>query len=272
MKTLAACRIAVPESRELDLFAGMLESHGATVLRCPLVSILDVPDPAPVEAWLRRLIANEFDDLVLLTGEGLRRLRGVAERAGIEAPFREAVAKVRKIARGPKPVKALREMGLNGDVNASAPTTQGVVDTLKEFDLRGRTIGVQLYGQEPNLPLISFLEGAGAKPAVVAPYYYAPDVDTDRVADVIAELAAGRIDVIAFTSASQVERLWKVAADRGCVESLAAGMKKVHVAAVGPVVADSLTERGVAIALMPEKSFFMRPLVNAILASFGTGE
>lgn len=272
MKTLATRRIAVPESRELDLIAGMLESHGATVLRCPLVSIHDVPDLAPVEAWLRRLIADEFDDLILLTGEGLRRLRGVAERTGIEAPFREAVAKVRKITRGPKPVKALREMGLNGDITASAPTTAGIIDTLKEHDLTGRTIGVQLYGQEPNLPLISFLEGAGAKPAVVAPYYYAPDIETDRVTDMIGELAAGRIDIIAFTSASQIERLWNVAADRGCSETLAAGMKNVQVAAVGPVVADALTERGVAIALMPDKSFFMRPLVNAILASFGTGE
>jgi len=46
--------IAIPETRELDLFAQMLESRGATTLRCPLVSILDAPDPAPVEAWLRQ--------------------------------------------------------------------------------------------------------------------------------------------------------------------------------------------------------------------------
>ena len=64
--------IVVPESRELDLFARMLEAQGAKTLRCPMVTILDAVDPAPIEAWLRRFAAGKFDDLILLTGEGLR--------------------------------------------------------------------------------------------------------------------------------------------------------------------------------------------------------
>ena len=34
---LAGKRILVPESRDLDLFAGMMEQHGAETIRCPLV-------------------------------------------------------------------------------------------------------------------------------------------------------------------------------------------------------------------------------------------
>lgn len=49
---LAGRRIAVPETRELDVFAQMLERHGANVVRCPLVAIRDVPDLAPVVARL----------------------------------------------------------------------------------------------------------------------------------------------------------------------------------------------------------------------------
>ena len=41
-KKLHGVTILVPESRELDLFAGMLEAHGARTLRCPLVTILQV--------------------------------------------------------------------------------------------------------------------------------------------------------------------------------------------------------------------------------------
>ena len=84
MARLTGLTVMVPESRELDLFAGMLEGEGARTVRCPLVTILDVADPAPVEAWLGRLIAGAFDDLILLTGEGFRRLMVVAERAGIK--------------------------------------------------------------------------------------------------------------------------------------------------------------------------------------------
>ena len=82
---LASRRILVPESRELDLFARMLEAEGATALRCPLVTILDLDDPSPVEAWLAHLLASEFDDLILLTGEGLRRILAVAEHIGKKA-------------------------------------------------------------------------------------------------------------------------------------------------------------------------------------------
>ena len=39
----------------------MLESEGATALRCPMVSILDASDEAPVIAWLRELVAGRFD-------------------------------------------------------------------------------------------------------------------------------------------------------------------------------------------------------------------
>ena len=70
------------------------------------------------------------DDLILLTGEGLSRLLGVAQRAGIEAEFRAALAGVRRIVRGPKPQARLRSIGLSADISAGEPTTAGVIATL----------------------------------------------------------------------------------------------------------------------------------------------
>src|SRR3981189_1229341 len=77
-RPLEGRRIAVLEHRELDRLGGMLEAQGASTLRCPLVAIADAPDPAPVLGWLRRFVDAPPDDLVLMTGEGLRRLRGFA--------------------------------------------------------------------------------------------------------------------------------------------------------------------------------------------------
>ena len=51
---LADRTIAVPETRELDVLAQMLERHGAQVLRCPLVAIRDLPDASEAVAWLQR--------------------------------------------------------------------------------------------------------------------------------------------------------------------------------------------------------------------------
>jgi uroporphyrinogen-III synthase len=262
---LSGLTVLVPESRELDLFASMLESEGARTLRCPLVTILDAADPAPVEAWLRRLIAGEFDDLVLLTGEGLRRMMGVAERAGIRDEAIGAIGRSRTILRGPKPARALREIGLSPGVSAAAPTTDGVIATLGTMDLAGRRVGVQLYPGNPNDKLLDAIHGAGATADAVLPYRYASDSESEAVADAIRAMADGGIDFIAFTSTPQVDRLVKVAAERGIEALLKAGLGRTHIAVAGPVVGDVLKEMGFAIAAMPESNFHMKPLVNAMI-------
>ena len=128
----------------------MLEAQGATTLRCPLVAIADAPDPAPVLAWLNRFVDAPPDDLVLMTGEGLRRLRGFAERAGLEPAFRGALGQVRTITRGPKPAQALREIGLTPGLRAERPTSEGVVAALAQGALRGRRVALQLYPDAPR--------------------------------------------------------------------------------------------------------------------------
>jgi len=266
-KPLRGRRIVVPESRELDLFARMLEAQGAATLRCPMVTILDVENPAPVEAWLKRLAAGAFDDLVLLTGEGLRRLLGVARRAGIEAEVVAALKRLRTITRGPKPARVLRELGLAPGLAAAEPTTAGVIRALSYENLTGRRIGVQLYPGNPNATLIDFLDGAGASPDPILPYRYASDAETAEVERTIRAMAEGAVDAIAFTSSPQVERLTNVAKDRGLEDALKQGLARTRIAAVGPIVATALEALGVTVAVMPESSFHLKPLVNALVAA-----
>src|ERR1700675_118694 len=84
---LSGRRIVVPETRELGQLLRMLEDRGADTVPCPMIAIRDAPDIAPVEAWLRRFGKGACDDLVLMTGEGLRRLLGFARRLDLEATF-----------------------------------------------------------------------------------------------------------------------------------------------------------------------------------------
>src|SRR5438876_8868425 len=183
-RPLAGRHIALVEHRELDRLGRMLEEQGAETLRCPLVAIADAPGAATVRAWIERAIAAPFDDLVLMTGEGLRRLCGAAARAGIEAAFREALSRMRTITRGPKPAQALREIGLSPGLRAATPTTDGVIAALKDENLAGRRIGVQLPPYSPAR-LVEFLRAAGALPAPVMPYAYVPRAERDEVIAVI---------------------------------------------------------------------------------------
>jgi uroporphyrinogen-III synthase len=256
-------RIAILEHRELDRLGGMLEAQGALTLRCPLVAIADAPDPAPVLAWLRRFIDIPPDDLVLMTGEGLRRLRGVAGRAGLEAAFRGALGQVRTITRGPKPARALREIGLNPGLRAERPTSEGVAAALAVGALRGRRVAVQLYPDSPPI-LVDFLASAGALPDPVWPYVYLPAAGGDAIRGLIEEIAAGRIDALAFTSAAQIPQLFALAREVQAETRLREVLPRTRIAAVGPVVAGELERHEISVAIMPRDSFFMKPLVTAI--------
>jgi uroporphyrinogen-III synthase len=265
---LTGRRIVVPETRELGQLLRMLEERGADTVPCPMIAIRDTPDTAPVEAWLRRFAKGTCDDLVLITGEGLRRLLGFARRLDLEPAFLVALAATRKITRGPKPVRALREIGLGADLPADEPTTEGVIAALERLDLTGRRVGVQLYPGNANERLLKFLEGAGAEADPVLPYVYASEVDDARVIAVIAEMAAGQIDAIAFTSAAQVRRFRDVARASGREAELQQGFKHTVVAAVGPIVAAELDAIGVRVNVTPrDNTFFMKPLVRELAAA-----
>jgi len=188
-------RVALLETREADRLAAMLREEGAEIVACPAVAIVLPADPAPALAWLGRFMAAPFDDLILLTGEGLYRLRDLARPAGIEAAFLAALNRTRTICRGPKPVRALRVLGQQPQLRAEEPTTDGVVALLSGLDLRGRRVGVQLYPGAGDR-LVAFLDGAGAVPDPVTPYEYASQVADESILMLIDQLAAGAIDVV----------------------------------------------------------------------------
>jgi len=265
-RPLEGRRIAILEHREQDRLGGMLEAQGALTLRCPLVRIADAPDPAPVLAWLRRFLDVPPDDLVLMTGEGLRRLRGFAGRAGLAPEFLGALGQVRTITRGPKPAQALREIGLVPGLRAERPTSEGVVAALAGGVLRGRRVAVQLYpGASPVVA--DFLGNAGAFPDPVWPYVYLPAAGGEEIRRLIEETAAGRIDVVAFTSSPQVGQLFRMAQGANAEGQLRGALERTRIAAVGPVVAAELERHGLSVAIMPAESFFMKPLVSAIAAA-----
>jgi uroporphyrinogen-III synthase len=260
---LGRLTILVPESRELDLFAGMLEAEGATALRCPLVRILDLEDTGPARDWIARFLAAPPDDIILLTGEGLRKLLEIS--GARRDAFIAVLANTRTITRGPKPARALREIGLTPGLAPRQPTSQGILDALANEDLQNRRIGVQLYPGEG--PLVAALRARGAEVLPVTPYRYASESENAQVADMIHALVRGRIDMVAFTASPQVERLFAVAREAGLETELADGLARTRIAAVGPVVAATLERHGLAAAILPAENFHLRPLVRAIVTA-----
>jgi uroporphyrinogen-III synthase len=257
--------IAVPETRQLDVLVGLLERRGATVLRCPLVGIRDAPDQQPVIAWLKRRLATPSDDVIVFyTGEGVERLHDCARRFGIEADFIAALRRTRKLTRGPKPRRALRRLDLDAELEAADPTTDGLIETLMTIELPHRRAAVQLYAADQDMRLVDYLRRRSVDPDCVAPYVYASAAEDANVVELIGKLAHGEIDAIAFTSKAQVQRLKRLAHDKGLEAELAKGLSATRVAAIGPIVAAELEDDRIRVDAMPEDNFSMKPLVTAI--------
>lgn len=261
-------RILILETREEAQFSRLLIEQGAVVLQCPMFTIHDAPDPAPIEAWIGRFIDKPFDDLVLMTGEGLRRLIKVARRMGIEQAFIAAVGKARKFARGPKPGRALREIGLEPQVTTEKPTSEGIAEMLSRVDLKGHRVGLQLYPDKDHGGLIGAIEALGAEVDTVLPYIYDAQAADANIVTAIDEMAQGRVDAIALTSSGQVRRLVEVARAHRCEDRLREGLARTPIASVGPVVSEELKAHGLRTDIYPANdAFFMKPLISAMSAS-----
>jgi uroporphyrinogen-III synthase len=263
-------RILILETREEAQFSRLLAEQGADVLQCPMFTIHDAPDAAPIEAWIRRFIDTPCDDMVLMTGEGLRRLMKVVRRLDVEPSFIAALGEARTFARGPKPGRALREIGLEARVTTEKPTSEGVAELLARHDIGGHRLGLQLYPDKDHSALIGAITAMGATVDPVLPYVYDAKAADANILTAVDEMAAGRVDAIALTSSGQPRRLFDVARAHGCEDRLREGLSRTPIASVGPVVTEELVAHGVAPTITPQgEAYFMKPLIAAMAAALG---
>jgi uroporphyrinogen-III synthase len=261
-------RILILETREEAQFSRLLAEQGADVVQCPMFAINDAPDPAPVEAWIRRFIEKPCDDMVLLTGEGLRRLMKLARGTGLAEDFVAALVQSRKFARGPNPGLALREIGLEPQQTTEKPTSEGVADMLSRLDLAGHRVGLQLYPDKDHGALIGAIAAQGAEVDTVLPYVYDSKAADANILTAIGEMAQGRIDAMALTNLGQVRRLIEVARGLDCEARLREGLSRTPIASVGPAVSDELKSHGLRADIYPaNEAFFMKPLISAMAAA-----
>jgi uroporphyrinogen-III synthase len=263
-------RILILETREEAQFSRLLTEQGADVVQCPMFTIHDAPDPGPIEGWIGRFVDKPCDDLVLTTGEGLRRLMKVVRRINAESVFIAALGKTRKFARGPKPGRALRELGLEPQVTTEKPTSEGIIEMLSRIDLRGHRLGLQLYPDKDHSQLIGAITAQGAEVDPVLPYVYDAQAAESNIITAIDQMAEGRIDAIALTSSSQARRLFDVARAHQCEARLREGLERTPIASVGPVVSDELKAHGLRPDISPaEGAYFMKPLISAMATDLG---
>ena len=190
----------------------MIERFGGVAFVSPSMREIAVDADRSVVEFGHRLITGQIEVVILLTGVGTREMLSRVERHIDRERFLHALADVKTIVRGPKPLAVLRELQLTPTIIVPEPNTWREV--LAEIDARlpvvNLTVAVQEYGV-PNVSLVAGLEARGAMVESFKVYRWDLPEDAGPLRENIKRLAAGDLDVAMFTSAQQVVHLLRVA-------------------------------------------------------------
>ena len=251
------------ESRRSREMAALVSNHGGRPVVAPALREVPLESNPDALAFADALVRNEFDCVILLTGVGTRALLEVVERARSRDAFVAALAQTKVVARGPKPLAVLRELKVPAWVVAPEPNTWR--ELLAALDatgtsLNGLRVAVQEYGVS-NPDLIQGLEARGARVTPVPVYRWALPEDVAPLRSAVSSVAAGEIDVVLVTTATQVVHLFQVAEAMGQASEVREGFRRMVIASIGPTTTEALSQHDLVVDLEashPKMGFLVR--------------
>ena len=254
-------RVVAFESRRAAEMAALVRKQGGEPYVAPSMREVPLEEQPAARALADDLAAGAVDVLVLLTGVGTRALVDAMAPVLPRARLVELLAPVRLVARGPKPVAALRELGLAPALTVPEPNTWRELLAALDAGLpvAGTRVVVQEYGAA-NPELLAGLAARGAHVTAVPVYRWALPEDLAPLRAAIARIAAGEADVALFTSATQVAHVGMVAARAGAAAEFGRGLGHAVVGSIGPVCSEALRAAGFVVDCEPSHPK-MGPLV-----------
>ena len=246
-------RVAALESRRRDDFARLIERFGGVPFVSP--SMREIPIEKNKEAvdFAYRVITGEIGAVIFLTGVGFKQLITAIEPHVDKQRFLDALSDIPTLARGPKPVAAMRELGLQPTHLAPEPNTwREVLQTIDQhLPISNLTVGLQEYGIT-NHSLIGGLEARGARVTTVRVYQWELPEDTKPLEENIRAIVRGERDCLLFTSAHQAVNLLRIATALDCESDLRSALQSMVVASIGPTTSEMLQHLDIPIDLEPD--------------------
>ena len=244
--------VASFESRMAVEIARLIERHGGVPLVTPALREIPLDDNSAALKFGVQLTTERVDMLILLTGVGTTTLFDLLKT---RYPWPSIVAALKQtalVARGPKPVAALKAFGLQPTLTVPEPNTWvDLVSTLDEYrPVKGLRVAVQEYGT-PNPDLLEALKQRGAEVFQVPIYRWALPEDLRPLRQALDEVIAGKVPVLLITNAAQLDHVMQVLEEDGKVESFRAALKKTIIASIGPTASERLRHFNLPIDFEP---------------------
>lgn len=255
--------VAAFESRQAGEIGKLIEKFGGIPHVSP--SIREVPiDPNPHAVdFVHRLITGQIDVVIFLTGVGFKALLEAVSKTVDRQRYLDALSDVTTVARGPKPVVAMKEFGLNPTIKVPEPNTwRELLTTIdSQLAINNQIIAIQEYGKT-NPSLVAGLEARGATVMRVPVYRWELPENCAPLLENIRAIVAGKIDVVMFTSAAQIFNLMNVAEKENLLDSLRAKLERMLIVSVGPTTSETLRDLNLRVDVEPEHPK-MGPMVMA---------
>ncbi|GIW90207.1 MAG: uroporphyrinogen decarboxylase [Pirellulaceae bacterium] len=250
--SLGGLRVAALESRRAAEMAALIERFGGRPFVSPSMREVPIERNAAAVDFAHRLITGEVTIVIFMTGVGFRLLLSAVEKHLPRQRYLDALADIITVARGPKPVAAMKEVGLVPSHRVPAPHTwREVLTTLDaHVPLSHQVVGLQEYGVT-NSSLVAGLEARGACVIQVPVYRWELPEDIRPLEENIRRIADNQIDVLLVTSAHQMVNLFRAAQRLHLADTLRYALRNVVVASIGPTTSEMLRELDVPVDIEP---------------------
>jgi uroporphyrinogen-III synthase len=244
--------VASFESRMAVEITRFIERSGGKPLVTPALREIPLDDNSAALKFGVQLTTERVDMLVLLTGVGTTTLFDLLKTRYPWPSIVVALEQTVIVARGPKPVSALKTFGLQPTLTVPEPNTWvDLISTLDEYrPVKGLRVAVQEYGVS-NPDLLKALKQRGAEVFQVPIYRWALPEDLGPLRQALDEIIAEKVPVLLITNAAQVDHVMQVLEKDGKVKPFRAALKEMVVASIGPTASECLRHHDWPIDLEP---------------------
>jgi uroporphyrinogen-III synthase len=252
--SLHGCRVLTLESRRAPELALLIVNYGGRPMVAPALREVPLDASDGAVAFGEALISNEYDLVVMTTGIGTRLFMKLVAPSLDHARIVDALLRLRIVARGPKPVAALRELDITPWLTAPSPNTWkeviAVLDGKAPGACAGARIAVQEYGAA-NLELVAALQQRGAAVTSVPIYRWELPEDVEPLRAAVDAIVAGDVDIILLTASVQLLHLLDIAATMNLSAEIKSGLRRLIIASIGPMTSEELRRQELQIDLEP---------------------
>ena len=223
-------RVLSLESRRAVEMAELIRRQGGDPFVAPSMREVPLAADQATAQFAERLYAGGFDMMVLLTGVGTRQLNRL-----LGPRFVEALRLLTVAARGPKPVAALREMGLEVAVTPAEYVAESLVEALGDRVRGQRVLLARAAVARDVIP--DALRARGAMVDVVDAYRTVIPAESVTAIRTLFGPGGRAPDAATFTSSSTVTNFLNLLREAGVARP--GSMRAVS---IGPITSRTLRE------------------------------